>query len=36
VQDGRIGTEFLPDEQLGSEALSSGTEEVDAEQVCER
>ena len=32
VQDGRIGTEFLSDEQLGSEALGSSTEEVDAEQ----
>ena len=36
VQDGRLGTEILPDEQLGGEALRGGTEEVDAEQSRER
>ena len=36
VQDGRLGTELLPDEQLGGEALRGGTEEVDAEQFRER
>ena len=36
MQDGRLGTEILPDEQLGSETLRGGTEEVDAKQFCER
>lgn len=35
VQDCRLGTEVLTDEQLGRKALSSSAEEVDTEQFCE-